>query len=90
MEIDLNNPEYNKSEEEKKANFHLRMNESNEVGRVMFDLMLKTDHIGQVVLAQNFIKGLTLQLRNIGYSHEKIKAIVNDSIMTEIPDKLKD
>ena len=90
MEIDPNNPEYNKSEEEKIANFHLRLKEQDEVGRIMFDLMLKTDFVGQVVLAQNFIKGLTLQLRNTGISHEKIKIIVNDSIMTEIPDALKD
>ena len=90
MEIDLDNPEYNKSEEEKKANFALRLIESSEVERVMFDLMLKTDHVGQLVLAQKFIKRLTLQLRNIGYSEEKIKSIVNNKIFYEIPDKLKD
>ena len=90
MEIDMNNPEYNKSNEEKIANFHLRLKESNEVGKIMFDLMLKTDFVGQVVLAQTFIKGLTLQLRNTGLSHEKIKTIVNDSIMTELPDAFKE
>ena len=90
MEIDMNNPDYNKSEEEKKADFALRLIESSEVERVMFDLMLKTDHVGQLVLAQKFIKRLTRQLRNIGYSQEKIKSIVNDKIMYELPDAFKE
>ena len=89
MEINLNNPAYNLSEEEKQADLYLRMKEADEVGKIMFDLMLRTDRTGQVVLAQTFIKGITLQLKNIGYSDEQIKNIVSDSILTEIPEHIK-